>query len=231
MLLTLSFLSLPLATLGMGGSEGGARLAWLFLLLAPNPSLVRGRRESSEGCEECCEKGERGGSSKSNVICSGLTSGVSLALPLDAVVAVAAEGFLACACKKGAEGGGPGGMGGGAGAVLMAGGGGGGGAALRFFLENMAVALTSSPYPTQHERRRAARSNVARRVAPPIGTLSFDRQPQGLQFIEQSHNLGETLPWRVVGRSVDPGLFAAHQSNSSCWPCACARALLLLMSR
>lgn len=174
-LMTFSF---RLAMRGIGGSNGGAKLTLLFLLLAPSPSLVLGRKESNEGFD-VSEKGDRGGSSKSNVIWSGLTSGVSLAWPLDtvvAVVAVAVEMFRPCAwCEKGAAGGGPGGMGGGAG-VLMAG---GGGAALRFFLENMmsAVDLASAHLDRAHvlERVRAAKCNLARRgTADP---RSFIRPP------------------------------------------------------
>lgn len=89
-LLTLSFL---LATLGMGGRKGGASPELAFLLPGPKPSLVLGRSESSEGFDDS-ENGDLGGSSKSNVIWRGLTSGVSRAFPLDTVVVVAVETCL-----------------------------------------------------------------------------------------------------------------------------------------
>lgn len=188
-LLTFSF---RLATRGMGGSSCGDKAALLFLLVVPKPSLVFGRRESSEGFEDS-EKGDRGGSSKSNVIWRGLTSGVSLAFPLDMVVVVPVEAPLPCAscCWKGGAGGrAAGGAGGGAGGVLMAG---GGGAALRFFLENMMVAFTARSSRRVREldcvQPRSAIWEAV--VAQAILALSFDQQPQGPNL---SSNLGDVSP-------------------------------------
>lgn len=65
--------SFRLATLGMGGSTGGARLT--PLILNPLPSLVCGLRLSGLGLPANDEFVGTGGMSKSKFICKGLTSG------------------------------------------------------------------------------------------------------------------------------------------------------------